>query len=125
MTFLNLLNKFKGKRKLYEKKIDSLEKKVEELSNKLHPVLIERLYVDRIIVEKMDNSSNIANLGINELGGTLNIGVNYGNAGPKKILDKCKAESGTTESETEPKMKTSPPQDGPVCHIKPRPSNRT
>lgn len=82
LIFRKLLNKFRGKRHLYEKKIDSLEKKVEELNQRLQPVppvLIERLYVDRIIVEKMDNSSNIANLGIKDLGGALNIGVTYGN----------------------------------------------
>lgn len=53
------------------------------------PIIIEQLYVDKIMVDKVELVNNIGTLGIKELSGILNIGANYGGKAPSN-LDKEK-----------------------------------
>ncbi|AGL02356.1 hypothetical protein Desgi_2969 [Desulfoscipio gibsoniae DSM 7213] len=42
------------------------------------PVIVERLCIDKLIVDKVELNNNIGSVEIKELGGALNIGANYG-----------------------------------------------
>ncbi len=42
------------------------------------PIIIEKLEIERVYVDKYETNNNIGAIGIKELGGRLNIGANYG-----------------------------------------------
>jgi len=80
--------------KQLKKKIILLENKLEkfqEMENALQelheqkkeeviqpPIVVERLNVERLIVDKVELNNNFGQLGIKELKGRLNIGATYG-----------------------------------------------
>lgn len=53
------------------------------------PIVIEKLNVERLVVDKVELNNNFGQLGIKELKGRLNIGATYGEGG---ILDYFKKE---------------------------------
>lgn len=72
-------------------KLSELENKVkclEEIEIKTKkeslqpPVIIEKLSIDRLIVEKFELNNNFGQLGVKELKGTMNIGATYGDWDP-------------------------------------------
>lgn len=81
------------KLKKMEGKVGELEKKVQELVRKCDLVLekagraptIDFVYVESLHVDRLEFANNFGALGIRELGGALNVGVNcWGGAFPGK-----------------------------------------
>lgn len=76
------------------KKITSLEKNVSELEKSLQylkeqnqpekdmkkepPIIIEKINIEKIVLDKYELNNNFGQLGIKELKGKLNIGATYG-----------------------------------------------
>lgn len=50
---------------------------VEDSVNKSNPIY-ERLYIDKLYLDKYEQNNNFEQLGIKELSGALNIGATYG-----------------------------------------------
>jgi hypothetical protein len=76
-----------------KKKISSLETNIEELKEtvakikmekqeqselKDPPIIIEKIHIDKIVLDKYELNNNFGQLGIKELKGKLNIGATYG-----------------------------------------------
>ena len=67
-----------------KERVDKLEEMVQDLAQFVDqkeadpPVVVEQLYVERIIIDKVEYNNNFGSLGIKELSGMLNIGANYG-----------------------------------------------
>ncbi|MGV3464556.1 MAG: hypothetical protein ACO1OT_04605 [Heyndrickxia sp.] len=104
--------------KQLKKKINHLENKLEkyqEMENMVQelreqkkeetiqpPIVVERLNVERLIVDKVELNNNFGQLGIKELKGRLNIGATYGEGSfyehLKKENKEKKEESSSAES---------------------------
>lgn len=112
-----------------EERIGKLEEELQDLKQRCNglqcepepQIIVEQLYVEKLMVDKIELNNNFGSLGIKDLGGTLNIGANYGGGVP---LPKEKEKA----REKEPKQSPSPPQsykrknqskrgDGPICKI--------
>ena len=85
------------KLKKVEGRVGELEKKVQELARKCDLVLekagrapaIDFVYVENLHVDRLEFANNFGALGIRELGGALNVGVNcWGGAFPGKEGEK-------------------------------------
>lgn len=63
----------------YGQEVADLQQKLTRLDN---PLVIEYVYVDRITVDGLELQNNFGALGIRELGGTLNVGVNCAGGRP-------------------------------------------
>lgn len=63
----------------YGQEVADLQQKLTRLDN---PLVIEYVYVDRITVDRLELQNNFGALGIRELGGTLNVGVNCAGGRP-------------------------------------------
>lgn len=66
-----------------EKRVEKLEERVQHLEQsrdqeQSSPIVIEQLYIEKLLVDKVDLNNNIGTLSISELSGMLNIGANYG-----------------------------------------------
>lgn len=92
----NLYNKFKNSihyikkaicndKSGYEERVHNLEEQVRDLikhcnsekDNSNATVNIEQLFVDKILIDRLEYNNNFGSLGIKELSGMLNIGANY------------------------------------------------
>ncbi|ALS24431.1 MULTISPECIES: hypothetical protein [Paenibacillus] len=89
-------------------------------------VVIEHIAIEKLIVEKWDHSNNFGALGIKELEGKLNIGVNY--SGPidgEGIKDLFPNSKKQPESKGNPPLKPKPGfkdgSKGPSCTIRGKP----
>lgn len=68
------------------KQLDSARKQYNELqqhfasddAGKEQPIVHKEIYVDKVFLEKYEQNNNIAQVGIRELSGALNIGATYG-----------------------------------------------
>ncbi|WP_052404791.1 hypothetical protein [Bacillus rubiinfantis] len=97
MAIKNFFLLFRGNEHEEEirKKISSMEMSIEDLKNKLKtfqeekqsnedakspnpPIIIERVNIEKIILDKYELNNNFGQLGIKELKGKLNIGASYG-----------------------------------------------
>lgn len=84
-----------------EKKLDGMEQKLESLINQ-PPIIVEKLFVEKIMFDKVDLSNNFGQLGIKDLSGRLNIGKTFGLADEdlKKTLSKESKQSIEEENPT-------------------------
>lgn len=107
-------------------KIDKLEQHIRDLEHKLivldqrnhheddpptppqteqisPPIVVEKLHIEKISIEKFQLSNNFGALGIKELQGKLNIGANYGEGFPfnKPGRPKTKPSDPTDSESTE------------------------
>jgi septum formation inhibitor MinC len=105
----------------YEKelksKLISLELNIEELKKSLltsqqqaegktkdPPIIIEKINIEKIILDKYELNNNFGQLGIKELKGKLNIGATYGSEFTPNIDEEMKKpKSSGTERNNEPK----------------------
>lgn len=113
----------------------SLERRIAELERRLHEqaqakteepkptVVIEHIAIEKLVVEKWDYSNNFGALGIKELEGKLNIGVNY--SGPidgevlKDFFPNAKKQPDSKEkSPQKPKPGSNGSPEGPSCTIR-------
>ncbi|WKB34673.1 hypothetical protein QS257_11890 [Terrilactibacillus sp. S3-3] len=85
------------------------------------PIIIEKVNVEKIFVDKIEHNNNFGALGIKHLEGRLNIGANYGvdavtlEKFKKKQKDKMqKASSASSKNESSQK------NGGPMYHIRPK-----
>lgn len=72
-------------------------------------IVLKELYIDKFFLDKYEQNNNIAQIGIKELSGALNIGATYGNAALpgeasaefKKEMEEHKLKSKTAKKEAE------------------------
>ncbi|CRF28825.1 Uncharacterised protein [Mycobacterium tuberculosis] len=119
-----------------ERRIAELERKLQEqaqakpeepkLEETRPTVVIEHISIDKLIVEKWDHSNNFGALGIKELEGKLNIGVNY--SGPidgEALKDFFPNARKQPDSEEKSSLKQKPGSkvgsEGPSCTIRGKP----
>jgi hypothetical protein len=105
-----------------KKKLSSLEMKIEELKKSLQslqeqnpqdkvmetkdpPIIIEKINIEKIIIDKYELNNNFGQLGIKELKGKLNIGATYGSEFTPKLEDEEK--EGHTQNDKKIKMSSS------------------
>ncbi len=86
------------------KKLSSLERNIAELEKALYalqdqnhpeepskttepPIIIEKINIEKIILDKYELNNNFGQLGIKELRGKLNIGATYGGEFAPKLED--------------------------------------
>ncbi|WP_066061601.1 hypothetical protein [Neobacillus soli] len=78
------------------------------------PIIIEKINIEKIILDKYELNNNFGQLGIKELKGKLNIGATYGSEYSPNLEDEESAE----EKEKDKKVKMSAAQMGPKVNIK-------
>ncbi|MCH6267502.1 MULTISPECIES: hypothetical protein [Neobacillus] len=116
------------------KKITSLERNIEELEQTLRdlkaqnkpdetvktkdpPIIIEKINIEKIILDKYELNNNFGQLGIKELKGKLNIGATYGSEfTPNFTGDE---DDKVTEAKEE-RIKKQEKPNGPKVNIKPK-----
>jgi hypothetical protein len=131
MSFKDLFLIFSKKdyEKVLMKKIASLEMNIEELKKTLSaneeinqhgteskmqepPIIIEKITIEKIILDKFELNNNFGQLGIKELKGKLNIGATYGSDFPL-----MKEEDGKEEESRKQKFKKPTQENGPKVNI--------
>ncbi|MEH7436999.1 hypothetical protein V7182_05845 [Neobacillus drentensis] len=112
-----------------KKKLTSLELNIEELKKSLQtlqqqspheetgktkdpPIIIEKINIEKIILDKYELNNNFGQLGIKELKGKLNIGATYGSEFQPNLDDE---EEG--EQQQKNNFKSSPSQKGPKINF--------
>jgi hypothetical protein len=112
-----------------KKKLASLEINIEELKKSLlnyqqnpqdvavkpkePPIIIEKINIEKIIIDKYELNNNFGQLGIKELKGKLNIGATYGSEFTPKMEGEEEVENNRNE-----KVKSPLKEDGPKVNIK-------
>lgn len=116
---------------MLKKKLTALEAEVKELKQTLSeihdkkivipqkepPILIERVNIEKIILDKYELNNNFGQLGIKELKGKLNIGATYGSD-----FIPMEDEEKTEEKKDEPKQPLR--EQGPKVNIHPKKSKQ-
>lgn len=112
------------------KKLSFLEMNIAELEKSLHdlqnqkqsekerkttepPIIIEKINIEKVILDKYELNNNFGQLGIKELKGKLNIGATYGS----EFAPMLNEEEKEPEIEKE-KVKTAAEERGPKVNIK-------
>ncbi|WML40162.1 hypothetical protein RCG19_00285 [Neobacillus sp. OS1-2] len=128
-----LFSKNDGEKEL-KKKLLSLESNIEELKKTLHdfqeqkvkdykppepPIIIEKINIEKIILDKYELNNNFGQLGIKELKGKLNIGATYGSEFTPKLDEEDKIEEVRNE-----KMKSTSKERGPKVNIHAKKENQ-
>jgi hypothetical protein len=104
MSFKNLFQslwknesetELKFKMKLLESNLNSLKDELKEIQEKANlnnqeqknepPIIIEKINIEKIILDKYELNNNFGQLGIKELKGKLNIGATYGSEFTPKL----------------------------------------
>ncbi|MGC4377466.1 hypothetical protein WD019_11075 [Fictibacillus sp. Mic-4] len=118
---LNRLIKNDSNVKELNKKIQWLEMQLQEIKEieKPSPIVIEKLNVEKICIDKYELNNNFGALGIKELSGKLNIGANYGEGMPIPS-DKGLKLTEKREEKANKKEETHKKGEGPSYSIKPR-----
>ncbi|WHY84253.1 hypothetical protein QNH39_16465 [Neobacillus novalis] len=113
-----------------EKKLSSLEINIMEIKSTLQsfqeqiptekiiktkepPIIIEKINIEKIIVDKYELNNNFGQLGIKELTGKLNIGATYGSEYTPNLAEEEKEENSRTNKKQEPFT-----EKGPKVNIK-------
>lgn len=78
----------KLKMKLLESNLNHLKEEIKEIKDKANlkspeqskepPIIIERISIEKVVLDKYEVNNNFGQLGIKELKGKLNIGATYG-----------------------------------------------
>ncbi|WP_028401087.1 hypothetical protein [Ectobacillus panaciterrae] len=122
---------FTNKNSNIEKKLESLEQEIKRLSllqqqgNQVQPpVVIEKVNIEKIAVDKFELNNNFGQLGIKELKGRLNIGATYGGDSiwPEDMMDQNDEKDKVKKDERKEKTTEKKPADGPKINIQPRKS---
>ncbi|EKN65808.1 hypothetical protein BABA_18637 [Neobacillus bataviensis LMG 21833] len=117
-----------------KKKLLSLERNIEELKKSLQdfqeqkpkgnkptdpPIIIEKINIEKIILDKYELNNNFGQLGIKELKGKLNIGATYGSEFTPKLdeEDINEDEENKGERNVKGKMKKPSAEKGPKVTI--------
>lgn len=112
-----------------KKKLASLEMNISELKKSLSgleeqkeqtaavkpkdpPIIIERINIEKIIVDKYELNNNFGQLGIKELKGKLNIGATYGSEFTPKLEEEEKTKNRRNEN-----IKKTSKEQGPKVNI--------
>jgi hypothetical protein len=132
MSFKNLFQSFwknesetelKIKLKFLESNLISLKDEIKEIREKAiwrkyeqksePPIIIEKINIEKIILDKYELNNNFGQLGIKELKGKLNIGATYGS----EFTPKLDEDEGEKEKTSEEKIRK-PEEKGPNINIK-------
>jgi hypothetical protein len=79
------------------------------------PIIIEKINIEKIVVDKYELNNNFGQLGIKELKGKLNIGATYGSEFTPNIQDEDEDES---DNESRRRSDQSQNSNGPKVNIK-------
>jgi hypothetical protein len=115
----------KMKVKLLESNLNSLKNDLKDFQEKVNlqkdeqiikepPIIIEKINIEKIILDKYELNNNFGQLGIKELKGKLNIGATYGSEFTPNLENETKGEVEKSSYENIRKQKG----DGPVVNIK-------
>ncbi|HJV31273.1 MAG TPA: hypothetical protein VJ558_03695 [Bacillales bacterium] len=115
----------KMKVKLLESNLNSLKKDLKDFQEKANlqkdeqiikepPIIIEKINIEKIILDKYELNNNFGQLGIKELKGKLNIGATYGSEFTPNVENETKGEDEKISYENSRKRKGN----GPVVNIK-------
>ncbi|MGG3468863.1 hypothetical protein ABES02_15445 [Neobacillus pocheonensis] len=108
-----------------KKKLISLEKSLEEMKKSLQtiqdqnpadtngskndpPIIIEKINIEKIILDKYELNNNFGQLGIKELKGKLNIGATYGSEFTPHLMEEEKEEKIPNEIKVKRSTEKSP-----------------
>lgn len=76
-----------------EEKNTTIEKGKEEYSSEGQPIIFQEIHVDKLFMDKYEQTNNLGQLGIKELSGHLNIGATYDKGViPHELLEEWKKE---------------------------------
>jgi hypothetical protein len=115
----------KMKVKLLESNLNSLKNDLKDFQEKANlqkdeqiikepPIIIEKINIEKIILDKYELNNNFGQLGIKELKGKLNIGATYGSEFTPNLENENNGEDEKSEYENKRKQKGN----GPVVNIK-------
>jgi hypothetical protein len=115
----------KMKVKLLESNLNSLKNDLKDFQEKVNlqkdeqiikepPIIIEKINIEKIILDKYELNNNFGQLGIKELKGKLNIGATYGSEFTPNLENETKGEDEKSSCENSRKQK----ENGPVVNIK-------
>jgi hypothetical protein len=113
-----------------KKKISFLETNIEELKETIAkiqienqeqtmseakdpPIIIEKIHIDKIVLDKYELNNNFGQLGIKELKGKLNIGATYGS----EFIPKPNEEENNRTFTKKKKMDKTQSTEGPKVNI--------
>ena len=95
--------------------VNGLQQLSKQQENPDYHVSIDQVYIEKIVVDKLELNNNFGTLGIKELQGTLNIGANYGfTRAPRSGENK---QQGDDTEKAKPSGSPSLQQRGPKCSI--------
>ncbi|WP_040340710.1 hypothetical protein [Fictibacillus macauensis] len=92
----------------HDKKMNAIHTKLTELQLELSSlqneqkeasVIIEKVHIDQLHIDKYELSNNFANLGIKDLTGKLNIGANYGSSLTAAEVEAAAARNGAEKQQ--------------------------
>lgn len=86
--------------------------KQEQLEAKDPPIIIEKVHIDKIVLDKYELNNNFGQLGIKELKGKLNIGATYGS----EFIPKPNEEE-NKRTLTKKKMEKTQTSEGPKVNL--------
>ena len=132
MTILHQkIGELYGRIDFLEKQITSLEKKIEEKDMESHicdneedkndeqanftkgqPIIFQEIKVDKLFVDKYEQTNNLGQVGIKELSGHLNIGATYDKGViPNDLVDEWKQEMSKISKERKEEGESNTPQE--------------
>jgi hypothetical protein len=120
---------FTNKNSSIEKKLESLEQEIKKISllqqqgeHVQPPIVIEKINIEKIVLDKFELNNNFGQLGIKELKGRLNIGATYGGDffRPEDMAEKNDEKDKVKKDERKEKTAEKKPTEGPKINIQPR-----
>jgi len=121
-------NEYQKKLTFLENDLKDLKLTLNSLKDQLHqsaeadkkdpPIIIEKVNIEKIVLDKYELNNNFGQLGIKELKGKLNIGATYGTEFTPEFKDENNKEDLTQTS----KNKAASTQ-GPIVNIKAKEEN--
>jgi hypothetical protein len=132
ITLHQKIGELYGRIDFLEQQITSLEKKIEEKDMESHicdneenkndeqanftkgqPIIFQEIKVDKLFVDKYEQTNNLGQVGIKELSGHLNIGATYDKGViPNDLVDEWKQEmSKISKEKNEESESNTPPED--------------
>lgn len=117
------------------RRLDELEKQLRSISRELSglsggkppAIVVEQIAIEKLVIEKLEHSNNFGALGIKELTGKLNIGVNHTGPIEETALQKFFSEADEPDqvdkesSCNKPESARTQAHEGPNINIRPKP----
>lgn len=92
----------------------------EEQKQKQPPIHIEKLDIEKVLIDRVETNNNIGAVGIKELAGRLNIGANYGQGAETGAMPNKEKVAALMQSYGEKPQMSGPTSEPPAVNIKGR-----